>query len=107
MESPLTALELLQAIYCNVDVPLPVRIRAARDCLPFENPKLAVVASVNAPEGLAERLERALAAAQRAQAERSKIIEGRCTEMRPGTEMRPKALAAPPAGSDSREGNAR
>jgi hypothetical protein len=42
-----TSLEFLQAVYCNEDVPLSVRMRAAIACLPFETPKLAVTAQVS------------------------------------------------------------
>ena len=55
-----TSLDLLQAVYRNPDVPLSVRMRAAGMAIPYEFPKLSVVASVNDPERFAERLERAI-----------------------------------------------
>jgi hypothetical protein len=55
-----SSLDLLQAVYRNPDVPLSVRMRAAGMAIPYEFPKLSVVASVNDPEGFAERLERAI-----------------------------------------------
>jgi hypothetical protein len=50
-----TALGLLQAIYKDPNLPLPVRHRAARDALPYEAPRLSVVANVS--EGLGDRLD--------------------------------------------------
>jgi hypothetical protein len=57
-EAPLgrTALE----VYRNRRLPLPVRLRAARDALPYEEPRLAVVAKISDDGSFAERLDRAL-----------------------------------------------
>jgi hypothetical protein len=56
-----TALEFLQSIYRNHDVPLPVRMQAAKAAIEFESPKLSVVASVKDDGTFAQRLDRALA----------------------------------------------
>jgi hypothetical protein len=55
-----TSLDLLQAVYRNRDVPLSVRMRAAGMAIPYEFPKLSVVASVSDSSAFAERLERAI-----------------------------------------------
>jgi hypothetical protein len=55
-----TSLDLLQAVYRNPDVPLPVRMRAAGMAIPYEYPKLSVVASISDPAAFAERLERCI-----------------------------------------------
>ena len=58
--STTTALELLQAVYRNAEIPLSVRIRAATEALPFETPKLSATALVPMGEEFAKKLERAV-----------------------------------------------
>lgn len=67
------ALEYLQSIYRNPTETTGVRMRAAVESLPFENPKLSAV-GVGYLENntFAERLDRAIDASNRA-----KVIEGR------------------------------
>jgi hypothetical protein len=55
-----TSLDLLQAVYRSPNVPLSVRIKCAGLAIPYEFPRLSVVASVNDPEAFAERLERCI-----------------------------------------------
>jgi len=57
--SDIDAYGYLQGIYQGRWRYEPERARAARDCLPFERPKLAVIAKVG--ETFAERLEEAIA----------------------------------------------
>jgi hypothetical protein len=78
------ALGLLRAIYRAPGVPLPVRMRAAIAALPFERPKLAVIASVST-EDLVERMQRALQAT-------GKVIEGRATRL---LETKPAQVVSP------------
>jgi hypothetical protein len=52
---------LLKAVYQCQDVPLPVRMRAAMACLPFETPKLLATAIINEKDFatlLDQRIER-------------------------------------------------
>jgi hypothetical protein len=72
-----TSLDLLQAIYRSPYEPIARRMRAAIAALPFEHPKLAVIAQVRGG-GIGDQLE---AAIKRAQAHRSgMVIEGEITE---------------------------
>ena len=54
------SLALLQSIYRSASRPLAVRLRAAIAALPFEHPKLAVVAKVEGAD-FADQLDRAIA----------------------------------------------
>ena len=63
------ALDLLRAVYRNPDVALSTRMRAAMAALPFEVPKLAVVATLDASGDFADQLEKAV--------ERSRMIEAK------------------------------
>ena len=59
IDNPEDGLALLQAIYRNSEVALPVRMRAAIEALPYERPRLAVTAMVSRGD-FAEMLERAI-----------------------------------------------
>ncbi len=67
------ALNILQAIYRNPQVPLPVRMRAAIEALPFETPKLSATAVLTGDD-FAARLERAISRSG------SRLIEHRADE---------------------------
>jgi hypothetical protein len=55
------SLELLQSVYRDEEVALHVRMRAAIECLPFENPKLSATAIATMDErSFAHALERAI-----------------------------------------------
>jgi len=54
-----TPLDFLKLVYCSQAVPLPVRMRAAVECLGYVHPKLSVTAQVNS-EDFAAALERAV-----------------------------------------------
>jgi hypothetical protein len=53
-----TSLDLLQAIYRDPHQPMQRRMRAAIEALPFERPKLAVVANLNSFGSYMEELSR-------------------------------------------------
>ena len=55
-----SSLELLQAVYADPGQPMTRRMRAAIAALPFEHPKLAVVARFDGNEGFAAKLEAAI-----------------------------------------------
>jgi hypothetical protein len=60
VDPDLDALRYLQLVYRGQIEAEGPRMRAAMACLPFETPKLSVVASIHDPAGFAERLERAI-----------------------------------------------
>jgi hypothetical protein len=57
-------LDLLRAIYTDSTQPINRRMRAAIAALPFEHPKLAVIARWDASEGIGAQLEAAIAKSQ-------------------------------------------
>jgi hypothetical protein len=59
-EEPQTALEYLQDIYKGRREPDHVRMRAARECLAFETPKLSATAIMHDENAFAIQLERAI-----------------------------------------------
>ena len=62
-------LEFLQAVYCNEDLPLHTRIKAAVEALPFVHPKLAMTAMIDGRD-FGAKLESAIERS-------SKMIEGK------------------------------
>jgi hypothetical protein len=82
VDQELDALRYLQMVYRGQIQAEGPRMRAAMACLPFEVPKLSVVASIHDPAGFADRLERAI--------ERSGVrplmLEARVIEAKPDPE---------------------
>jgi hypothetical protein len=74
IDNPENAHALLKAVYQNPEVPLPVRMRAAMACLPFESPKLAVTAVVTEND-IATLLDKRIAKYERMQ--KAKVIEAK------------------------------
>jgi hypothetical protein len=69
-----TALALLQSVYRNPQVPLPVRIRCASEALPYEAPRLSAMAVTSmTTNDFAAALDRAIARS-------SKLIEAKAIE---------------------------
>jgi hypothetical protein len=78
---PINSLEYLQSIYRDPEQPDATRIRAAVECLPFENPKLSAVGFMREAETFASRLERAIERSNGA-----RMIEARAVEVPPSEE---------------------
>ena len=83
-----TPLHFLEAVYCNPNLPLATRLRAAIEAAPYKHPKLSVsaVATMNG-QSFAEALDRCI--------ERSgikppvpKLIEARPVEQVSASEMK-------------------
>ncbi len=72
----ITSLEYLQRIYRDPAQPISVRMRAAIESLPFENPKLSAMAvTAMSSQDFASRLERAIARSNGARLIEAKAIE--------------------------------
>jgi hypothetical protein len=59
-----TPLEFLEAVYCDEELPLTVRMRAAIEAAPYKHPKLGVTANVTVDGSFAQMLERAIERSQ-------------------------------------------
>ena len=74
-----TSLEFLQAVYLNEELPLSVRLRAAIEAAPYEHPKLTAVGiGYMQGNGFGERLDRAIAASEKAKV--VKMIEAQVVD---------------------------
>jgi hypothetical protein len=82
-----TPLEFLEAVYCNNELPLHTRMKAAVEALPYVHPKLAVQLSVEGRD-LAAALDRALA--------RTAKVQTTTIEAKPIEEAQPEPVTASP-----------
>ena len=89
------ALEFLQAVYNDEELPLLTRVRVAISCLPFETPKLIAQAQITGDD-FATLLDRRIAHYQQLQAN-GKLIEAKAeTQAEPTPpETKPTPLANP------------
>ena len=78
-----TPLEFLEAVYSNENLPLTVRMRAAIECLPFENPKVSAVAiSHMNGQDFASALERAIERSRGPLRLNAPVIEHNASELK-------------------------
>jgi hypothetical protein len=59
-EMEITPLQFLEAVYCNPNLPLNTRMRAAEAAAPYRHSKRSVTAIVDGNKSFAEALERAI-----------------------------------------------
>jgi len=85
---PTSSLAYLQSVYRDTALPIGTRMRAAGMALPFEHPKLSVVAALKPNDGLAERLERAIARSLQNGSFAPRVIEGVAVEVPQGEPVR-------------------
>jgi len=85
---PETSLAYLQSVYRNAALPISTRMQAAGMALPFEHPKLAVLATLRPTEGLGERLERAIARSLQSGSLHPRTIDGVAVEVPQGELLR-------------------
>ena len=71
-----SSLDFLQAVYRCADLPLATRLRAAVAALPFEHPRLSVIANIS-NANLGDRLERAIARSSESPGFRPPLIEAK------------------------------
>jgi hypothetical protein len=72
-----TSLDFLEAVYLNEQLPLSVRMRAAIELLPYQQPKLSAVAVGHLTgEDFYSRLEAAIE-----RSDRARLIEGRAVRV--------------------------
>jgi hypothetical protein len=83
------ALEFLQAVYMDEELPLLMRVRVAIACLPFETPKLAMVAQVS-DQDFATLLDQRIARYEKMKLiDGAKIIDAQPTNGKPQIETKP------------------
>jgi hypothetical protein len=73
-DPPATSLEYLRSVYRNPMQPTGIRLRAAIACLPFEHPRLSVIANIS-NANLGDRLERAIARSSESSGFQPRLIE--------------------------------
>ena len=89
--NPNRALEFLQAIYMDDELPLLTRVRVAIACLPFETPKLAMVAQVS-DQDFATLLDQRIAHYEKMkliEANGAKLIDAQPINGKPQIETKP------------------